>query len=230
MSADGGPAHLSWHDGRVQLDVRRARWLLGLAVAVIGLGLAAFVLRGADEPADPYLEGTSSAADGAASSTVAPPASTAVSSDASVAPGDPARVPLEGFDEVAIAVAPADGSPLLRWCLLAALRAEQRARGLMGVTDLQGYSGMAFVYDEDVNHAFYMRNTPTPLSIAWIDSTGRIVSTADMDPCEDREGCPTYPPAGSYRYAIEAFQGGLDDLGITPGATVTVGGGCAARA
>lgn len=230
MSGAGRPAHRPWHHGRV-LDVRRARWLLGLAVGLVVLGLVAFLLRGADGPADPYLEGSPSAAEpGATSSTAAPAASAPSPTDGSVAPGDSGRVLLEGFDEVAIAVAPADGSALLRWCLLAALRAEQRSRGLMEVTDLQGYSGMAFVYEDDVNGAFYMRNTPTPLSIAWIDSTGRLVSTADMDPCEDREGCPTYAPAGSYRYAIEVFQGGLDDLGITPGATVTVGGSCAPRA
>ena len=44
-----------------------------------------------------------------------------------------------------------------------------------------------------------------------------------MAPCEDRDGCPTYQAAGPYRTAIEVFQGDLDDLGITEGATVTVG-------
>ena len=51
-----------------------------------------------------------------------------------------------------------------------------------------------------------------------------------MEPCEDREGCPTYPSDGRYRYAIEVFQGDLPALGITEGATVTVGGRCAPRA
>lgn len=179
---------------------------------LVGAGVYVFVLRGADQPADPYL---------------AAPRTTFTSP--SGPPGDPARVPLEGFDEIAVTVAPAGGGDLLSWCLLAALRAEQRARGLMGVTDLQGYSGMAFVYDTDVTNEFYMRNTPTALSIAWIDSAGGVVSTADMAPCEDREGCPLYPPAGPYRTAIEVFQGGLDDLGITEGATVSVGGACAPR-
>ncbi len=69
-----------------------------------------------------------------------------------------------------------------------------------------------------------MRNTPTPLSIAWIDADGAVVSTADMAPCEDRERLPHLPgrralPDGRSR----CFQGHLDDLGIVPGATVTVG-------
>jgi uncharacterized membrane protein (UPF0127 family) len=197
----------------VSFDERRARHVLLAALVVVALGVYAFVLRGADQPADPYIQ---------------PPTTTTLPGVA--APGDPARVPLEGFDEVAVTVAPAAGGDLLAWCLLAAQRAEQRERGLMEVTDLQGYSGMAFLYPEDVSNGFYMRNTPTPLSIAWIDSAGGVVSIADMAPCEDRDGCPTYQPGGPYRTAIEVFQGGLPALGITTGATVTVGGACAPRA
>jgi uncharacterized membrane protein (UPF0127 family) len=188
---------------------RRARALLVAALVLIGLGLWAFVLRGANEPADPEL--------GPPMGTLAPGVSV---------PGDPGRVLLEGFDEIAIAVDPGDGRTLT-WCLLAALNAEQRGRGLMEVTDLQGYSGMVFVYDEDVENGFYMRNTPTPLSIAWIAADGQVVTIKDMEPCEDRDGCPTYPSDGRYRYAVEVFQGQLDELGITEAATVTVGGECA---
>ncbi|MEX2294106.1 MAG: DUF192 domain-containing protein [Acidimicrobiales bacterium] len=195
----------------VTLHVRHLRLLLWAALGVLGLGLWAFVLRGADEPADPYLVPVVSLPPG-----VDPP-------------GDPARELLAGFDEVAITVQPADGSPLLAWCLLAALQAEQRSRGLMGVTDLNGYSGMAFVYDDDVQSGFWMRNTPMPLSIAWIDASGTLVHSDDMAPCEDRDDCPSYRSTGPYRSAIEVPQGQLGALGIAPGATVTIGGACAAR-
>jgi uncharacterized membrane protein (UPF0127 family) len=144
-----------------------------------------------------------------------------------VAPTAPGRVLLEGFDEIAITVRPAAEGDPVSWCMLAALTEEQRGRGLMEVTDLQGYAGMVFVYPQDVGNAFYMRNTPTPLSIAWVTADGAIVNTTDMAPCEDRDDCPTYPPGGGYRYAVETFQGDLPSLGITKGATVTVGGPCA---
>jgi uncharacterized membrane protein (UPF0127 family) len=188
-------------------DERRLRILLAVALALLGAGLWAFVLRGADGPADPSL---------------GPPAG-------AVPPGEPDRVPLEGFDEVAVSVDAGDGS-LQWWCLLAALTSEQRGRGLMEVTDLQGYSGMVFVYEDDVDNGFYMRNTPTPLSIAWVEADGDVVSITDMEPCEDREGCPTYPSGGRYRYAVEVFQGDLPSLGITETATVRIGGSCAPRA
>lgn len=190
-------------------DERRARLLLAAALVLVVFGLWAFVLRGSDGPADPEL---------------GPPVGP---SSTVAAPGDPARQLLEGFGEIAITVDPGDGRALLSWCLLAALSAEQRSRGLMEVTDLRGYAGMAFIYEQDVDNGFYMRNTPTPLSIAWVAADGQVVTIKEMEPCEDRDGCPTYPSDGTYRYAIEVPQGGLDDLGITESATVEVGGACA---
>lgn len=191
---------------------RQVRLLLWVALGLVGAGAWAFLLRGADQPADPSLApAVAGLPDG-----VAPP-------------GDPSRVLLAGFDEIAITVAPEGGGSLLSWCLLAALHASQRERGLMGVTDLQGFSGMAFVYDTDVQSPFWMRNTPTPLSIAWLEADGTVVSIADMAPCDDRDDCPIYGATRPYRMAIEVFQGQLPALGITPGAKVTVGGACAAR-
>jgi uncharacterized membrane protein (UPF0127 family) len=193
----------------VNLDDRRLKRLLFVALVLVGAGVWAFVLRGADGPADPVLGET---VDGGQTS-------------ASL-PGEPDRVRLEGFGELAVTVDPGDGS-LLAWCLLAALNSQERARGLMEVTDLQGYSGMAFVYDEDVQNAFHMRNTPTPLSIVWIAADGSVVTIKDMEPCDDRDGCARYRPSAPYRYAIEVPQGDLPELGITESSTVRIGGSCA---
>jgi uncharacterized membrane protein (UPF0127 family) len=151
-------------------------------------------------------------------------------------PGPPDRVPLDSFDvgdlgfgEVAIALTGPDGE-VAGWCVLLAGTGDQRRRGLMEVTDLGGYAGMLFVWDADSSSSFYMRNTPTPLSIAWFDADGTLVSTADMDPCPDVEGCPTYPSGGSYRFALEVPQGSLEDVGVVGGSRVAVGGSCADRA
>lgn len=151
-------------------------------------------------------------------------------------PGPADRVALERFDvgdlefgEVAIAITGPDGE-VAGWCVLLAATPEQRQRGLMEVTDLGGYAGMLFVWDADSSSSFYMRNTPTPLSIAWFDADGALVSTADMDPCPDIEGCPTYPSGGSYRFALEVPQGSLPDVGVVDGSSVAVGGACADRA
>jgi len=131
------------------------------------------------------------------------------------------RTPLEGFGETGVSVkTPAS---TLMWCMLLAATQAQHNRGLMQVTDptLGGYDGMVFRFDTDVQDKFYMRNTPMPLSIAFIASDGEVVSTTDMAPCEDRDGCPLYDAGAPYRLAIEVPQGQLERLGIEPGVNVT---------
>ena len=96
----------------------------------------------------------------------------------------------------------------------------------MGRRDLSGYDAMVFRFDVDGTGGFYMRNVPVGLSIAWFTAEGRFVSSTDMAPCPDREGCPTYVPAGPYRIAVEVLEGGLGRLGIGEGSVLTVGGAC----
>ncbi len=89
----------------------------------------------------------------------------------------------------------------------------------MGVTDMGGADGMVFLFGEPSTSAFWMRDTPMPLSIAFFDAAGAFVSAADMAPCLDgtREDCPRYQAGGPYASAIEVPQGGLDELLIGPG-------------
>jgi uncharacterized protein len=142
-------------------------------------------------------------------------------------PGDPERTAtVADVGETAASVTAADGT-VTGCCLLVAATDEQRQRGLMEVTDLGGYQGMVFVYADDSEGGFWMRNTPTPLSIAWFDAEGAFVSATDMAPCPgDESDCPIYPPEGPYRFAVEVFQGDLDELGIGPGSRLRLGGDC----
>jgi uncharacterized protein len=141
-------------------------------------------------------------------------------------PGDTDRVPFDGFGEAAMSVTDAEGNEV-GLCVLLALVEQQRQRGLMEVTDLAGYDGMLFAFPEDTESGFWMSNTPMPLSIAWFDAEGVLVSTADMAPCEEGADCPSYPPEGPYRFALEVPQGGLDALGVTANSRMAVGGACA---
>jgi uncharacterized membrane protein (UPF0127 family) len=86
---------------------------------------------------------------------------------------------------------------------------------------------MAFVFSEDRTGSFFMRNTPTPLSITFLDDSGAIVSSTDMEPCEDRDGCPTYAAEGPYRIAVEVPQGQVGSSGLEePGAVLELAGAC----
>ena len=142
---------------------------------------------------------------------------------------DSGRVTIPGFDEVAVEVTNQAGD-LLEWCLLLARAAEQYSQGLMRVVDLGDYAGMLFDFPEgERDGGFWMRDTALPLSIAYLDADGGIVSTADMDPCLDQgDACPSYPPEGPYADTVEVPQGGLEAFGLDgPAARLRQVGACA---
>src|SRR6185312_3234258 len=78
----------------------------------------------------------------------------------------------------------------------------ERARGLMGRTELADDSGMVFVFPQDTTSSFWMKDTLIPLSIAFYDDGGRIVRILDMEPCRG-DPCPVYDPRAVYRGALE---------------------------
>jgi uncharacterized membrane protein (UPF0127 family) len=83
---------------------------------------------------------------------------------------------------------------------------DERARGLMGVTELGRDDGMAFVYDAPSTGSYWMKDTLIPLSIAFVGEDGRIVTVRDMEPCATAS-CPTYSADAPYELAIEANVG-----------------------
>jgi len=88
---------------------------------------------------------------------------------------------------------------------------QQRQRGLMERTHLAADGGMLFVFEQPGRHCFWMRDTPLPLSIAFIDKAGRIASLADMQPRTETPHCPS----ADVRYALEVRQGEFQRRGIT---------------
>jgi uncharacterized membrane protein (UPF0127 family) len=118
--------------------------------------------------------------------------------------------------------------------------------GLMHRMSLPEGQGMVFIYAQDANGGFWMRNTLIPLSIAYAAADGRIVDILEMKPVpspgmtpwrlpDGREvaiadGQPvpqgatwvTYPPRAEYRYVIEANQGWFSRHGIAVGDHVDV--------
>ncbi|HEX9259779.1 MAG TPA: DUF192 domain-containing protein [Acidimicrobiales bacterium] len=125
----------------------------------------------------------------------------------------------EGFEAVVLRVVAADGT-VSELCVLLAATDGQRAQGLMGVTSLGGYDGMLFDFGGTVSGRFWMRDTLIPLSIAFFDEGGALVSTTDMEPCPATTSdadCPRYGAARPFARALEVAQGDLERLGIEPG-------------
>lgn len=58
----------------------------------------------------------------------------------------------------------------------------QRETGLMGRTKLSDNHGMLFVFRHPQIVCMWMKDTPLPLSIAFIAPSGAITNTADMKP------------------------------------------------
>jgi uncharacterized membrane protein (UPF0127 family) len=113
---------------------------------------------------------------------------------------------------------PAEGDPVTVRLEVAA-DPDTRARGLMEREQVPPGTGMVFLYPEDVAGAFWMRNTLVPLSIAFVAADGRVVSVHEMTPCK-ADPCPSYAPAGPYRYAVELAAGSFPAAGIGPGSKV----------
>ena len=116
---------------------------------------------------------------------------------------------------VAYRLEPAGGRPVTVRLEVAADPAA-RARGLMGRTEVPEGTGMVFLYPRDVAEAYWMKNTLVPLSIAFVAADGRVVSVAEMTPCT-ADPCPSYPPAGRYRDAVELPAGAFEAAGVGAG-------------
>jgi uncharacterized membrane protein (UPF0127 family) len=177
--------------------LRQGIWVLA------GLGVFAFLIVGANRPANPYLV----------------PAGGRISTKA-----------FTGFEAtyVTVTAAPGQRSPSRPECMLLASTAAQQERGLMNQTSLHGFSGMVFNFARPTDVSFYMKDTLIPLSIAWFAADGSYLSSTDMKPCPARTIiCPTYSPHARYGMAIEVPEGNLGGLGIGPGSSAQLSGPCA---
>jgi uncharacterized membrane protein (UPF0127 family) len=101
--------------------------------------------------------------------------------------------------------------------------AEERGRGLMGVTDLGAAVGMLFVFEAEGLPRFYMWQTPMPLDIAFFAADGTFVDSASMEPClqPPSDACTRYASAEPHLLALELPSGGLTELDLAAGASLT---------
>ena len=90
---------------------------------------------------------------------------------------------------------------------------EQRMKGLMFRQKLGANDGMLFVFEDPGYHSMWMKNTPLPLSVAFVDGEGRILNILDMEP----HTLDQHMAAGPARYAIETNKGWFAQRRIKPG-------------
>ncbi len=89
----------------------------------------------------------------------------------------------------------------------------ERQRGLMERTALGEKRGMLFVFDSETTLSFWMKDTLIPLSVAYLDSEGRIIDIQDMQPLDET----SHPSAEPAKYALEVNQGFFEEHGVEVG-------------
>lgn len=91
-----------------------------------------------------------------------------------------------------------------------------RSKGLMHRRSLGTNQGMIFVFPVTATHCFWMKNTPLPLSIAFLDEKGEIISIDDMLPETEDSHCPARPS----RFALEMNIGWFKARGLKAGSKI----------
>ena len=94
---------------------------------------------------------------------------------------------------------------------------EERALGLMHRQELPEDEGMLFMCDSCAVQSFWMKDTPLPLSIAFLEEDGTILKIADLEP-HDLEGESS---EHAVRFVLEVNQGWFRERGIEPGTRLT---------
>ncbi len=90
---------------------------------------------------------------------------------------------------------------------------KQQMKGYMERKFIPDGTGMLFVFGGETYQSFWMKNTPTPLSIAYIRADGRICDILDMQPYDLTPVKSTEPA----QYALEVPQGWFKKAGISRG-------------
>ena len=94
----------------------------------------------------------------------------------------------------------------------------ERQRGLMEREPLADDRGMLFQFPDVAERGFWMRNTPSPLDILYIDPRGRIVSIAKNATPQSDAVIPSNGPASG---VLELRAGRADEIGAKAGDKVS---------
>jgi len=98
---------------------------------------------------------------------------------------------------------------------------EERALGLSLRKYLGDYEGMYFVFEQNTNSHFWMKDMLIPLDIIFIDEAGFIVDIKEgQQPCVS--SCPSIFSNSTYRYVLEVNSGFCSTNGVKIGNGVLV--------
>ena len=119
------------------------------------------------------------------------------------------------FEEKDLSITNLDGKTIpIRVELARSIR--ELSKGYMGREHIPEGTGMLFIFKRDEKLSFWMKNTPTPLSIAFINSNGEILEIRNMTPFSRKSVNSSEP----VRYALEVPQGWFERNNIGTGCII----------
>jgi len=94
---------------------------------------------------------------------------------------------------------------------------DTRAQGLMFRKYLGPSDGMLFVFPAPDTHCMWMKNTLIPLSVAFMDEKGKIITIAEMRPQTENSHCAAAPA----KFALEMSGDWFSAKNIKPGQIIS---------
>ena len=89
--------------------------------------------------------------------------------------------------------------------------------GLMNRLSFPKNSGMFFIFPDETNRSFWMKNTLIPLDIIFISSKGRVNEITTLNPCQETEICQSYNSKTPAQYVLEINAGSAGKWKIIEG-------------
>ncbi len=94
-------------------------------------------------------------------------------------------------------------------------------KGLMGRKALADNQGMLFVFPDQRNVSFWMKDTPIPLDIVFLNDQKQVVSiSANAQPClnQPEQTCATFQANQPVKYVLELKAGETKEKQVLVGA------------
>ena len=103
-----------------------------------------------------------------------------------------------------------------------AITPQEREKGLMERKVLEDNNGMLFVFSDEGEYSFWMKNMEISLDIIWINADGNVVYFVENVPPCVQSPCQTYSPNRDALYVLEVNPGVIAALGIEENSEIVI--------
>ncbi len=102
---------------------------------------------------------------------------------------------------------------------------EKQKQGLMGRASISKNSGMLFIFPNEKQRSFWMKDTLIPLEALFISSKGVINEITSLIPCPPKtSNCPVYESINPARFVLEVNAGFTERAKIIEGDILEISG------